>query len=188
MSIEELGKPTIREIDKQMAKLERERDAALSEAQDGRNGWRTKALALLRERDEARAKLAEAQELWEKAWAEGGTVQLLMNERDTARAYLKECEASLVNATESNTENLRESQRWQALAAMLREALAKYEALDEQIAKCTDEDNEGGHDCTKAPEACEYCFPFADDARLAMRAALAATPADALAELCGKRT
>jgi len=45
-------------------------------------------------------------------------------------------------------------------------ALVAYESLDEHVANCED-CCEGIH-----PELCEAGFPFADDARLKMRAAL----------------
>ena len=47
------------------------------------------------------------------------------------------------------------------------EALKAYERLDDYHANCDDCDG------VPAPEACDKCFPFADDARLKMRAALA---------------
>lgn len=63
--------------------------------------------------------------------------------------------------------------------ARFRAALEKYSTLDEQVSKCTDDDV-NGHECQMAPESCGYCFPFADDARIAMRTALAETPAESL--------
>jgi hypothetical protein len=47
--------------------------------------------------------------------------------------------------------------------------LKAYQALDDQRMACKE-----CEDCLeRAPEACPYCFPFADDARLRMRAAIA---------------
>lgn len=56
-----------------------------------------------------------------------------------------------------------------AAAPDLYEALEAYEALDNQRMTCEECEDR----LERAPEACEYCFPFADDARLKMRAALA---------------
>ena len=53
------------------------------------------------------------------------------------------------------------------------QALAAYDTLDEHVDKCEEcGDNE------TAPEACGECFPFADDARLKMRAAIARAKAE----------
>ncbi len=51
-------------------------------------------------------------------------------------------------------------------AAEMKAALEAYEKLDDAHANCEECDGE------TAPEACGKCFPFADDARLRMRAAL----------------
>jgi hypothetical protein len=54
------------------------------------------------------------------------------------------------------------------------DALSAYSYLDERRNKCEEcKDN-----LEQAAEACEYCFPFADDARLKMRAALARAQAE----------
>jgi hypothetical protein len=53
---------------------------------------------------------------------------------------------------------------WDCLAA-----LAAYDNLDEQRNKCEECEEQQ----ELAPEACGECFPFAADARLKMRAALA---------------
>ena len=53
-------------------------------------------------------------------------------------------------------------------------ALAAYSNLDEQRNKCDECEDR----LEQAPEACEYCFPFADDARLKMRAVLARAQAE----------
>jgi hypothetical protein len=74
MSIEDLGKPTIREIDKEMAKLERERDAALLKLAEARKGTRCYCAACAPSnwpetngwRCELSRKLAEAQAQCEK--------------------------------------------------------------------------------------------------------------------------
>ena len=45
-------------------------------------------------------------------------------------------------------------------------ALKAYQLLDDKVANCEE------HDPEDAPEVCEECFPFADDARCKMRAVL----------------
>lgn len=51
----------------------------------------------------------------------------------------------------------------------MRDAVLAYDALERQRDQC-----ENCADCLeRAPEACGECFPFADDLRIKMRAALA---------------
>ena len=91
-----------------------------------------------------------------------------IQERDTLRAEnarLQEENAGLLASVER-----------------LRGALQAYWDLDEQVSKCMD-DEDNGHAPEEAPESCGICFPFCDDARLKMRAALASTPEADLAAL-----
>ncbi|MCP4899716.1 MAG: hypothetical protein GY906_22350 [bacterium] len=54
-----------------------------------------------------------------------------------------------------------------AAAPEMYAALKAYEKLDNKVANCEE------HDPEDVPEKCEFCFPYADDARCKMRAAIA---------------
>jgi hypothetical protein len=67
-----------------------------------------------------------------------------------------------------NTKGVENEISDEQFTAELLEALKAYQALDTQRMNCED-----CEDCLEqAPEACGKCFPFADDARLKMRAAI----------------